>query len=37
MRAALSQWDDHVRSLIEGGKRKVLSFPHSSTRVKEGA
>lgn len=27
IRAALSTWDDHVRSLIEGGERKVLSFP----------
>jgi integrase len=27
IRSALSLWDDHVRSLIEGGKRKVLSFP----------
>ena len=32
MRAALSLWDDHVRTLIQGGKRKVLSFPHASTR-----
>ena len=32
MRAALSQWDDHLRSLIEGGERKVLSF---STPVQE--
>jgi integrase len=27
MKAALSLWDDHLRSLIEGGERKVLSFP----------
>ena len=27
IRAALSLWDDHLRSLIEGGKRKVLAFP----------
>jgi integrase len=27
IRSALAQWDDHLRSLIEGGKRKVLSFP----------
>ena len=26
MRAALALWADHVRSLIEGGERKVLSF-----------
>ena len=37
-RAALALWDDHIRSLIEGGKRKVLSFPPTSTRgVKESA
>jgi integrase len=27
IRSALAQWDDHLRSLIEGGNRKVLSFP----------
>jgi integrase len=32
IRSALTLWDDHLRSLIEGGKRKVLSFPHASTR-----
>ena len=26
MRAALSQWDDHVRTLVQGGKRKIVSF-----------
>jgi len=26
MQAALSQWDDHIRTLVRGG-RKVLSFP----------
>jgi integrase len=26
IRAALTVWDDHLRSLIEGGKRKVLAF-----------
>ena len=27
IRSALSLWDDHLGSLIEGGKRNVLSFP----------
>jgi integrase len=26
MRAALSLWDDHLRSLIQGGRRKVIPF-----------
>jgi integrase len=25
--AALNRWDDHLRALLEGGRRKVLSFP----------
>jgi integrase len=29
VRAALALWADHVRMLIEGGERKVLSFPQS--------
>jgi len=32
IRAALSLWDDHLRSLIEGGERKVVSFPHAIHR-----
>jgi hypothetical protein len=27
IRAALASWNDHLRSLIEGGRRKVLNFP----------
>ena len=27
IRAALALWNDHLRSLIEGGRRKVLTFP----------
>jgi integrase len=29
VRAALAMWEDHLRSLIEGGERKVLSFPQA--------
>jgi len=27
VRNALAQWADHVRALVEGGERRVLSFP----------
>jgi integrase len=27
VRAALSLWDDHLRTLVEGGRRKILNFP----------
>jgi integrase len=27
IRSALSLWDDHIRALVKGGKRKVLFFP----------
>jgi hypothetical protein len=30
IRAALSLWDDHIRSLIEGGERKVLAFSQAA-------
>ena len=30
IRAALSRWHDHLRSLIEGGARKVLRFPQAA-------
>jgi hypothetical protein len=26
VRAALALWEDHIRSLIEGGERKVFAF-----------
>jgi len=29
MRAALGLWDDHLQSLLDGGERKVLSFPQA--------
>jgi len=29
IRIALGLWDDHVRTLIQGGQRKVLSFPQA--------
>jgi integrase len=31
MRAALRLWDDHLRSLIQGGRRKVLPFPTAAS------
>jgi integrase len=30
VRAALALWADHVRTLVEGGQRKVLAFPPSA-------
>jgi integrase len=30
MKAALALWADHVRTIVEGGERKVLAFPASS-------
>jgi integrase len=30
VRVALAMWEDHLRSLIEGGERKVVSFPQTS-------
>jgi integrase len=30
MRVALSLWDDHLRTLIESGGRKILSFPQTA-------
>ena len=27
IKIALAKWEDHLRSLIEGGRRKVLNFP----------
>jgi integrase len=27
VRAALAQWEDHIRILTEGGERKVINFP----------
>jgi integrase len=34
IRSALSLWDDHIRALVQGGRRKVVAF---STGVKERA
>jgi integrase len=34
IRAALARWDDHLRTLIEGGKRKIVPF---STAAQESA
>ena len=30
VRAAFALWDDHLRSLIEGGRRKVVPFQQSA-------
>jgi integrase len=30
VRNALALWADHIRSLVEGGKRKVLTFPQTA-------
>jgi integrase len=30
VKAAMALWNDHVRSLIEGGKRKVVAFKHAA-------
>jgi integrase len=30
VRAALLRWEDHIRTLLEGGARKVLTFPGST-------
>ena len=30
IKAALASWSDHLRVLIEGGERKVVSFPQSA-------
>jgi len=27
MRAALAMWADHIRSLVEGGERKIVQLP----------
>jgi len=31
VRAAMALWSDHVRSLIEGGERKVLAYPQAAS------
>jgi hypothetical protein len=30
VRNALAQWADHVRTLVEGGERKVVAFPQDT-------
>ena len=30
MRAALALWADHLRTLVDGSERKVVSFPQSA-------
>jgi integrase len=37
IRAALTLWDDHLRSLIDGGERKVLSFSTRHPRHPQNA
>jgi integrase len=31
VRAALAAWHDHLRTLVEGGERRVLAFPEAAT------
>jgi integrase len=33
VRAALALWHDHIRTLVEGGERKVIPYVHTATRV----
>jgi integrase len=33
VRAALAMWEDHIRTLVEGGERKVIPYAHTATRV----
>jgi len=30
VKAALAQWHDHLRTLVEGGERKVVNFPQQT-------
>ena len=30
VRAALALWEDHVRTIVEGGERKVVTFPQTA-------
>jgi integrase len=30
VRNALAQWEDHVRALVEGGERKILTYPQAT-------
>jgi integrase len=30
VRAALALWEDHVRTIVEGGERKVVTFPQAA-------
>jgi integrase len=30
VRAALAQWEDHIRALVAGGERKVLAYPRAA-------
>ena len=31
VRSALALWEDHVRSIVAGGKRKIVSMPHAAS------
>jgi integrase len=31
VKAALALWHDHLRSIVEGGKRKIVSMPHAAS------
>ena len=36
VRAALALWEDHVRTLVEGGKRKILHMSARPLDVERG-
>ena len=36
VRAALALWEDHVRTLVQGGERKVLAWPAASLKPTSG-
>ena len=31
VRAALAMWEDHIRTLVEGGERKIIPLPLTAT------
>jgi integrase len=31
VRAALAQWEDHIRALVSGGERKIIAYPHAAS------
>jgi integrase len=31
VRAALAQWEDHIRALVSGGERKIIAYQHAAS------